>query len=599
MFEIYPIWATVSLLVAPPTFLLIALHLWSRPRATDYVLTQEGGHTRLVVLVHGLAGRRSFEPAVELARAALPSSDLLVFDYDSRALSNASPYAIANTIERRIHDTHTANEYQEIVLVGHSLGGMLLRKALVWGGGFEEDREDHGLRGAREWPHRVSRFVSLASINRGWSIAPRPSNMGVLTYFLFVVGARLARLSRSGGLLLGLQRGAPFVADLRVQWIALCRGDEPTRVIPQTIHFLGDRDDIVSRDDSMDLIAAKDTIFVTLQNTSHRDIATALGGGETPADRERQEKVGFALQGLLDRLDPDLTIDREENESVERIVYIMHGIRDYGLWTDKLRTVIEAEAAARGQNIEVVNQKYGRFPMGPFLLYWDRQKKVRLFMDEYTENRARFPRAGTFDYIGHSNGSYILASALLKYKTLVVRRVCFAGSVVPKHYPWRKLADRERVSHVVNILAAGDWVVALFPRFFEQIAEWLNMRPLTGLLDIGSAGFRGFEEAMDAQGRIENVCFADGEHGAAVDAADDGKMQAIARYIVSDDKTGLDVFRRLREPKGWLSSFSNLSWLVWALILGALSGIEALAFLVSPWAGWGVAVLILALLCSI
>jgi hypothetical protein len=50
----------------------------------------------------------------------------------------------------------------------------------------------------------------------------------------------------------------------------------------------------------------------------------------------------------------------------------MHGIRDYGVWTDKLRTVIEAEAADPATAI--VSKKYGRFLMLPFLMQLRRRK---------------------------------------------------------------------------------------------------------------------------------------------------------------------------------------------------------------------------------
>jgi pimeloyl-ACP methyl ester carboxylesterase len=492
----------ISLVLAAFFVLLLSgLHLFASQRETRWNLDHVDGHKRLAVLVHGMPGREEFEPAIELAREALSGSDLLVFDYDSNTFSNSSPYAIANTIETVIHETHSNYSYSEIILVGHSMGGMLLRKAIVWGNGLEDDRRAR--HGERDWVRRVSRFVSLASINRGWSIDPRPREMDFGTYIAIWVGERLARLSQSGKLLLGLQRGSPFVADARVQWITLCRGNlaGPARV-PQTIHFLGGRDDIVSQEDSMDLGAAKDTIFVTLRDTGHREIASALRGGTSEADRDRLEKVRLALQGQLDQLDVDKTAVLQEDPSVDRIVYVMHGIRDYGEWTDRLRSAIEQEAASNGGRLAVVNQKYGHFPMLPFLLYWDRQRYVRLFMDEYTENRARFPRANTFDYVGHSNGTYILASALENYRTLRVGRVYFAGSVVPRHFPWRSLADNDRVQHVVNVVAAGDWVVALFPRFFEQIAEWLGMQPVRGVLDIGSGGFRGFQDAMDPKHRI-------------------------------------------------------------------------------------------------
>jgi hypothetical protein len=222
--------------------------------------------------------------------------------------------------------------------------------------------------------------------------------------------------------------------------------------------------------------------------------------------------------------------------------------------------------------------------MLPFLLYRDRQKNVRRFMDEFTENRARFPRAQTFDYVGHSNGTYILASALQTYKTLEVGRVFFAGSVVPKHYDWLALADRGRVRHVANVVAAGDWVVALFPRLFEQIADWRGIRPHRGLLDIGSAGFRGFQDVKDAKRRVENLQFAEGSHGTGIDAKSDQKLGAISRYIVANDRTGFDVFRNRDGPKSSLAFWSNMCWLVWLIIATLLVLISLGLFQLSPWA---------------
>jgi len=142
-------------------------------------------------------------------------------------------------------------------------------------------------------------------------------------------------------------------------------------------------------------------------------------------------------------------------------------------------------------------------------------------------------------------------------------------------------------------------VVALFPRFFEQIADWLGTRPVQGLLDIGSGGFRGFQDAMDAKGRIENVQFAEGSHFTGVDGSNKQKLEAIAHYIVSDDKTGLTIFHNRDVPESWLSFLSNVSWLVWVVLTASFLVMGLLAFKANPWAGWVYVVLMLALLNSV
>lgn len=546
-------------------------------------LSSDRSGSELVVMVHGLSGRTNFEPAVKLARSCFPEADLLVLEYDASLLSNLSPYRITNTLEHAIHDAWATGRHRRIVLVGHSLGGLIARKALLWGHGFEEDRGAFGCKGKRAWVDHVERLVSLAGINRGWSISPKPEKMTASKCAQIWLGERLGRFSDAGRLLLSLRRGSPFVADARVQWIRLVRGrDAPTRRLPQTVHLLGDQDDIVSREDSLDLAAAKGTLFVTLPNTGHAQIAQALDPRAPGEAAARAESIRHALLGEFDRLDVDKVTGLTEDHRVGRVIYLMHGIRDYGGWTDIVRDAIEREPAPDGERIEVVNKKYGYFPMLPFLLYADRQRNVRKFMDEYTENLARFPKATTFDFVGHSNGTYILASALQHYRTLNVGRVFFAGSVVPKHYPWRKLADEGRVERVVNVVAASDWVVALFPKLFEQIADWARREPVTGPLDIGSGGFRGFQDAQDANDRVDNLLFCEGSHGAGVAVTQPRKLQAIVDYAVRGDETGFDVFRGVAAPNAALDALSNISWLVWGLLVATVVGFGWLVALL----GW-------------
>ena len=279
----------------------------------------------------------------------------------------------------------------------------------------------------------------------------------------------------------------------------------------------------------------------------------------------------------------------------------MHGIRDYGGWTDRLRDAIEnqVDQGQERKGIAVVNKKYGYFPMLPFLLYWDRQKNVRRFMDEYTENVARYPNVTRFDFVGHSNGTYILASALQHYKTVSVGRVYFAGSVVPKHYPWRKFLDEKRVQRVVNVVASGDWVVALFPKLFEQAADWMGTQPSTGVLDIGAAGFRGFQAADDPKGRLINIQFADGMHGVGVDTTDAGKLAAIVGYVRDGNEDRLSVFRSVPNQWGWLDFMSNVSWLAWLVLVGLLVLFGWRAFKLHLAAGVVYALIVLALLTSV
>lgn len=581
----------VGALVITWLTLVVALQLLARP-STTVVEPPAGKAQRLVVVIHGMAGREPISPVFDLVSTTFAGDDILDVRYDASPLSNANPYDIADKVEMEIHAAHQRADYQSIVLVGHSMGAMLARKVLLWGHGEEADRA--GAKGVRSWVGKVERVVSLAGINRGWSIEPKPERMSIGRYVSFWIGERVGRATGTGRLVLSMRRGAPFIADSRVQWIRLARAKQ----LPQVIHLLGTQDDLVSRADATDLGVARGTVFISLPDTDHVTIATKLSETDD-GGAVRRQVVRSALLGDLKKLSPDQAQELQEVRGVRRIVYAVHGIRDRGDWARDVRAGIEArvragEAGTQPLSVAVNDTRYGYFAMLPFLLYADRQANVRRFMDEYTENLSRFPDADEFDYVGHSNGTYLLASALQHYLTMKVNRVYFAGSVVPTHYGWADLLDAGRVKRVVNVVSAGDWVVAIFPMLFEQVAVWMNSRPKTGALDLGGAGFRGFQDERDPQGRVRNVQFADGGHSIGVDTADAQKLAAIVEYAVNGEERGMDAFRNRSAPEGWLDVLSNVQWLVWLLLAAMAAGLGWLAF--RAHMAWGGAYLVLLLL---
>jgi hypothetical protein len=154
---------------------------------------------------------------------------------------------------------------------------------------------------------------------------------------------------------------------------------------------------------------------------------------------------------------------------------------------------IEEKLKGQAATVKIFAPLYRRLALLPFLLYWDRQEYVRWFMDEFTQAKARSPCAKVVDFVGHSNGTYILASALQQYSELEVINVFFAGSVLPMQYGWKSaIGDHRLTGEVWNVCANLDWVVAIFPQLFQQISDFRKINPSQpGLLDIGSAGFRG------------------------------------------------------------------------------------------------------------
>src|SRR5262249_22526736 len=236
----------------------------------------------------------------------------------------------------------------------------------------------------------------------------------------------------------------------------------------------------------------------------------------------------------------------------------------------------------------------------PFLLLPDRQAKVRWFMDVYTDTLAQYPSA-EFDFIGHSNGTYILASALQRYRTLRVHDVYFAGSVVPQQYPWGDLIRSNRVHRVRNVVATSDWVVAIFPRFYEQIAEWFGLSTISGYFDVGAAGFRGFRSEGIANDGVVDLTFAQGSHGTGVDLTNATKRHALiacAEHGIDSeqDRVLAEAFRDATAPNSMLDVASNVSWLVWLVLVTLLAAIGVIAWRFHPYLGFTYAILLLGLL---
>ena len=138
-------------------------------------------------------------------------------------------------------------------------------------------------------------------------------------------------------------------------------------------------------------------------------------------------------------------------------------------------------------------------------------------MDEYVEARANYPSA-EFDYVGHSNGTYLLAGALTDYPAARFRNVVFAGSVVRSNYQWSKRKAAGQVQRVLNYVATADWVVAIAPSAVRHIPKF----------DLGGAGVTGFKQ-HDKD--IKNLFYVRGQHSAALV---ESQWDEIADFIVKN-----------------------------------------------------------------
>jgi pimeloyl-ACP methyl ester carboxylesterase len=296
---------------------------------------------------------------------------------------------------------------------------------------------------------------------------------------------------------------------------------------PVVVQLLGDIDDVVSDADNQDLRAAAlgtQFYWLRVRGTGHHDIVkirdrSGAEGTYGGLGEYRKQKILLATLKDPKKIEAESDVQAYEiNSSVKHIVFILHGIRDLGEWSAEFETELRNNLAKEDRDtLAVVSVRYGYFSMGSFLLRPDRQKYVRWFMDQYTETLARFPNATRIDFLGHSNGTYLLASALEQYSEMKIDRIVFAGSVVRQDYDWNRLLGHQ-VQEVVNYISVDDAIVALFPRFFEPL-RWLGN-------DVGSGGFNGFTNCDPARCKQVKI---QGGHSAFLKVAPE-----IAKYFMTD-----------------------------------------------------------------
>ena len=96
--------------------------------------------------------------------------------------------------------------------------------------------------------------------------------------------------------------------------------------------------------------------------------------------------------------------------------------------TRRIKRELFPAATQAGRRVVAVTPTYGYFPMLPFLMPWTRRSKVEWLLDMYVNVRCAYPGV-PISYIGHSNGTYVVAGALDRCPAMKMNNVVFAGSV--------------------------------------------------------------------------------------------------------------------------------------------------------------------------
>lgn len=468
-----------------------------------------------------------------------PNLDFFVPPLDYAKFFSTTP--AAKIVSQLLNDMDAIcdlpTKYGKIVLIGISLGAVFARRLFLAATDVHNTVPNEGeLRdaaGRRHWVDKVERIVTLGGLNRGWLSSGRLSWVeSFFTNLLGLMGHLWPGTRRPT--IFEVRRGAPFIVQTRLQWLAfrshyLRQSSELDKPEPLIIQLLGTQDNLVAPDDAVDFAVdggrQSPYFYLELPHTRHDN---AFVFSPSMFDRDgtfgavRKAQFINALQWSRNQLVQHQipseyladTLPDEPDPKVEHVVFIVHGIRDDGYWTRKIAQRIREHVAKRFGEQEAkekwrcVTSSYGYFAMLPFLLPWIRTQKVEWLMDLYVGVQARFPKA-KFSYVGHSNGTYLVARALQDYPAVRFHHMLFAGSVVRRNYEWNKLLAPKRVDKLLNMVATRDWVVALFPQGLE---------PLRRFFDLGGAGFGGFDQALKVakDPNLNEIRYVIGSHSAGL-----------------------------------------------------------------------------------
>jgi pimeloyl-ACP methyl ester carboxylesterase len=545
-----------------------------------------GDSRQLIVFIHGWTGKAANFAAVKAeALHLLHDADHLIPDIRMGIFSTWRADRVVsdllNLISRTVEEREARHgaAYDEIILVAHSFGGPIARSIWARAQGAQPTAEvDAKARTA--WATRITRLVLMAGVNRGFTPNSAMSARYRVIYWLgdvfeFLFGPRL--------FVFDARRGSKFLTTLRLQLLELAEHQDPEK--PVIVQILGTIDDVVAPGDNIDLMTGSNFYYLEAPDTSHRTVLHLKDG--TGAEKRRElfrralagsseaiKEKSISLSNIVDLFNESLNdFDTGKSEDLERqvkaresithVIFVIHGIRDYGFWTKKLAARIKYEAHKQSVRCKSVTSTYGFFPMGQFLFPSPRSRKVEWLMDQYVEARALYPCA-KFYYVGHSNGTFLLAEALRRCAGIKFERAVLAGSVVPIQYPWPELREGGQLGSLLNYVATEDWVVAGIPRFLQK----------THLLGLGSAGHDGFNSLPHGSRQVRYVR---GSHSAALSVK---HWPDIANFVLN----GRRVLKDTQVRPAWtnyawvltivalLVAIGPIVFLLWSLGIGSLFG---------------------------
>lgn len=485
--------------------------------------------SKLLVIVPGLSRRTKAQSLVDKIQETHPDYRVKLIPHRLHALS------LRRTLDRAVSEL--AREIKglsgenvghperttEVVLIGHSIGGILVRAAYLYGLGY--DRETDGSP-THVWAKKVTRIVLLGSPNAGF----HGKNLGEWAWAYPLVAGLGSFAVES------VHAGAFWIANLRLRWLEVMRrlyaeyaanpGDAPEPPLVVQVH--GHQDDMVDRRDIDDSEFMPHTVGTEVSTGNHSGLVDLTD----PATKEnRWLELEYAIFGRPPNADVFVP------PSSDPVYFILHGIRAsaYDNWIRDLTDTLQSgqeQIPPEKRLPKVVRLDYGFFSAVQFAIRGTRRANIHEFLDSYLAAVLTHQPDG-FSFIGHSNGTYMMANVMEEVHAVRFRRIMLAGTVLPPRFDWEKLFDRRQIGYydadvwhdgeVHNDRARKDYPVGFLANGMRLFYS-----------DVGAAGFRGFEGTKANRVTSHNHTFPKGHGAALMDHPNyPPRMRQIANFLVN------------------------------------------------------------------
>ena len=521
----------------------------------DLLIVFVGGLDRSLRHFRPLLDELQKEPVLIARNAKYLEFDQTTYRIGLRRLANVADRLAAKINQKWI----THGGFQEILFIGHSVGGLLLREAYL--SGYGEAAQPR-----YSWAGAVSRIVLLAAPNRGLSRLSFFNYLGDRSARLFLPFVHFTYQD--------IMEGSVFVTNLRLRWIRHFGTQRGSAKLPQILQLRGDDDADVSAADSLDVLAFPEGLQVPVPDADHHSIAvlpTRLAPDNTmeltDVGRAHYNMIRSALLAGPESLgiNSHTTLAPKLPPPFEKVVIILHGIRARNVeaWLSALaRQISQADPKCK-----VVRPSYGYFSALRFILPSVRRRNIRLLLDQYTQHLAANPDA-EFHFIGHSNGTYMFGRSLQQIPAMRFNRVVLAGSVLPTDIFSGNSQLGKQVTAVRNDGARFDWPVGILCRI---------LRNTLFLKDVGAAGYDGFDGGFVKP----DFRYHPGGHGDMFTAEN---VRSIVSFI-------LDPFTEqgpsgLPAESAWFGFISRLSPFLVGMILICLIFYPAIPQFHQHWLPW-------------